>query len=782
MKKLKYLLVVFTVALLCILPAAAENDVRDVSFENTLAADLKMLGLFSGVSDTNFDLERAPSRTEALVMLIRLLGEEKAVKEGEWSHPFNDVADWADAYVGYAYENGLTKGISETEFGGGNASAATYLTFVLRALGFSDADGDFSWDNPYKLAKGLGLLPAFVDTENFWRADTVTVSYAALSANLKKSEQTLAEKLIEQAVFDASVYGANYDGTKITVRENSAKTMLSAEDVYSDCSPAVFYIEIQDANGKAQASGSGFFCSESGIAVTNYHVIQGAAKAVITLPGSGAKYDVTGIYDADVSEDWAMLKIDGEGFATIECCALPVKGGSNVYAIGSPEGLQNTVSAGLVSNSRRVLYGDTYIQTTAAISHGSSGGVLLNAYGEVIGITSNSIFEGQNLNFARPISVIADAKISEVTPLAEYNWNKVEYTYETTEVTVKEGETATYNCSYEYYTLSGESPSFSVDSSDYKIAGVCPMVAPGELLICGNSVGETTVIISDDLSDDVHVINVTVEANESAVPKVTYIPYYEEMKLEIGATKYNIVAFSECKLVDEPSDKKAASYTVKASSSAIKVEYEFAPEGEPYVALTVTASKKVTGNVTITNDITGDVLEIPVTVGNRYGSAYEEVTTYLITNGEQYIDDEDTDYNCYDVYFDVTDEVSLLASYYPALDELYFSYAYVNDVTTVYVSISLFKDGTVEYSINVPAANVSGRGNITPKTFTGSGKITFEEFVGAPAIKSQLAELVPTSLVSLLYAMDKMILPSMIPGIAVSDFGFVKVDYSLIGL
>ena len=82
-------------------------------------------------------------------MLIRVLGKESEALNGSWEHPFNDVADWADKYVGYAYENGLTNGVSDTQFGTGTASSFTYLTFVLRALGYSDVNGaDFTWDKP----------------------------------------------------------------------------------------------------------------------------------------------------------------------------------------------------------------------------------------------------------------------------------------------------------------------------------------------------------------------------------------------------------------------------------------------------------------------------------------------------------------------------------------------------------------------------------------------------------------------------------------------------------
>jgi hypothetical protein len=72
-------------------------------------------------------------------MLIRAMGKESEALGGSWSHPFTDVDSWADKYVGYGYEKGLTKGVSATQFGTGNADSDMYLTFMLRALGYDDS-------------------------------------------------------------------------------------------------------------------------------------------------------------------------------------------------------------------------------------------------------------------------------------------------------------------------------------------------------------------------------------------------------------------------------------------------------------------------------------------------------------------------------------------------------------------------------------------------------------------------------------------------------------------
>ena len=225
MKKLFALLCAFvlTAALLTVFASAAAPEKMNADFE-AKAQDLKSLGLFRGVSDTDFDLYRSPTRVEALVMLIRTLGRESEAQNGDWKHPFSDVPAWADKYVGYAYENGLTKGVSETSFGTGDASAAMYLTFMLRALGYSDADGDFSWNDPYTLARKNGILTDAVSIDDFMRRDVVEISYSALSAKIRDSSETLADKLIGMGVFSADDYkalrkAAPIGGKQIFVRD-----------------------------------------------------------------------------------------------------------------------------------------------------------------------------------------------------------------------------------------------------------------------------------------------------------------------------------------------------------------------------------------------------------------------------------------------------------------------------------------------------------------------------------------------------------------------------------
>ena len=183
-----------------------------VSDAYTAAEALYQLGLFKGVSTfdsttPHFDLEREPTRIEAMVMLIRLLGKEQEALDKNWEHPFVDVPKWADPYIGFAYKNKLTNGVSSTQFGGDTATAAMYLTFMLRVLGYSDQGGqDFTWSSPFALAERIGISDSRVNTQHFMRADAVLISFQTLSAKLKGFDITLAEVLINNGVFTADQY------------------------------------------------------------------------------------------------------------------------------------------------------------------------------------------------------------------------------------------------------------------------------------------------------------------------------------------------------------------------------------------------------------------------------------------------------------------------------------------------------------------------------------------------------------------------------------------------
>ena len=188
----------FSLLLVSVMMFSLVCTVRAASPEAIAAADaIHELGLFQGVGinqdgTPNYDLDRAPNRFEAVTMLVRLLGKEEEAAAGTWNTPFTDVAEWAIPYVGYAYSNKLTDGISDASFGGASpVTAAQYITFVLRALGY-DSSSDFQWDAAWELSDELGVTSGQYDaSSSFTRGDVAIISNSALSANLKGKENTL---------------------------------------------------------------------------------------------------------------------------------------------------------------------------------------------------------------------------------------------------------------------------------------------------------------------------------------------------------------------------------------------------------------------------------------------------------------------------------------------------------------------------------------------------------------------------------------------------------------
>ena len=177
---------------------------------NAMAAALKELNLFKGSFTgygQGFDLELVPTRLQALIMFIRVLGEEEEALAWSGTTPFTDISKRSDAekYVGYAYEMGYTNGYTATQFKPGNAvNANQYTEFVLRAMGYSSAANTNLSDTLIR-AEEAGLLTsgevARLHAEKFLRADLVCISYYALETELANGEETLAERLMDQDVF-----------------------------------------------------------------------------------------------------------------------------------------------------------------------------------------------------------------------------------------------------------------------------------------------------------------------------------------------------------------------------------------------------------------------------------------------------------------------------------------------------------------------------------------------------------------------------------------------------
>lgn len=187
-------------------------------------------------------------------------------------------------------------------------------------------------------------------------------------------------------------------------RSPAGDKQLTVADLVGRTSGAVVQIVTSDSAGKELALGSGFLISPDGKIVTNYHVIKGAHSAVVKL-SDGAFFPVAGVWAVDATLDIAILRVNGAGLPFLRWAPSDnLRVGDHVVAIGSPLGLEGTVSDGIISALRAESPGENWIQTTAPVSHGNSGGPLLDMKGGVVGMITwgVNLQEGQNLNFAIP--------------------------------------------------------------------------------------------------------------------------------------------------------------------------------------------------------------------------------------------------------------------------------------------------------------------------------------------------------------------------------------------
>jgi hypothetical protein len=195
----------------------------------------------------------------------------------------------------------------------------------------------------------------------------------------------------------------------------SSGPQLSTPEIVKAGSQAVVTIHSLDSFGKMTGTGSGFIVSPDGNILTNNHVISGAHKMRVTL-SMGASFEVVRVLARDPVADLALVKVDGQGLPTLPLAdSDAVLVGERVIAIGSPLGLTNSVSEGIVSGIRRD-DNRVWIQTTAAASPGNSGGPLLNSRGEALGVVTAKLTGGENLNFAAAIN---RAKALLATPTSE---------------------------------------------------------------------------------------------------------------------------------------------------------------------------------------------------------------------------------------------------------------------------------------------------------------------------------------------------------------------------
>ena len=179
----------------------------------------------------------------------------------------------------------------------------------------------------------------------------------------------------------------------------STPRQLSPQEIYQSDTPGMILIETYDDEGHKRGLGSGFIVASDGTAITNYHVIRGASRATVKF-ADGTVGSIEGVESYDQTRDLAVVQVSPAPKTVLEIGdSDKMKVGDSVVAVGSPLGLQNTMSEGIVSGLRNGV-----LQISAPISPGSSGGAVFDEYGKVIGVSAAQMVAGQNLNFAIPIN------------------------------------------------------------------------------------------------------------------------------------------------------------------------------------------------------------------------------------------------------------------------------------------------------------------------------------------------------------------------------------------
>jgi S1-C subfamily serine protease/Tfp pilus assembly protein PilF len=239
--------------------------------------------------------------------------------------------------------------------------------------------------------------------------DPFEKEFIDLLQKLPEEEQEYYAKEVYKNGFSPELLEEVKDGKKVQIPTSNPpiipqeKPIENLPSLIKRIKPSTVIIFTYDDKGEFLKLGSGFFISQNGDVITNYHVIQGASSAEIKTADEKT-YPITYILAGDEQNDLIRLSVNipSQDVYPLSLSQTIPEVGERIIVYGSPLGLENTVSDGIVSAIRDIPDYGRIIQITAPISPGSSGSPVLNLQGEVIGIASFQMIEGQNLNFAIP--------------------------------------------------------------------------------------------------------------------------------------------------------------------------------------------------------------------------------------------------------------------------------------------------------------------------------------------------------------------------------------------
>lgn len=381
----------FLISLIVFILLSNYISVFSIDADNSEAIFLYDKGLLLGY-DNDLMLNDYFTIEQLITVLVRLEGHENELQQYKNKYSFSDVetTKWSAPYFSIAKKYGIVNGnpdgsVCPQEI----VKTERIVAFLLRILGYND----FEWEKVTDVAINKGLLDrvAVCSKQNLTRGTVAKIIYSTLESNTSSGE-IYGEKI---GYFETTAITSKNEPETSELLETKGYT---AKDISKIVAPAVVYIETDIC------CGSGFIIDSSGLVVTNYHVIDNCKYAFIRLT-NGNTHNVVYVVDYNKEKDIAILKVNATNLPTVKLAdSISIENGDTIYTIGSPKSLENTISSGLISNKNRIINDLPYIQISAPISSGSSGGTLINEKAEVIGITSAAFSNAQNLNLAIPIN------------------------------------------------------------------------------------------------------------------------------------------------------------------------------------------------------------------------------------------------------------------------------------------------------------------------------------------------------------------------------------------
>ena len=423
MKK-KLLSLVCALALtISLLPAA-----QALEGEGTRAAEaLASLGLVTGTG-AGYTAEDAATQEQAAALLVRLLGAEKAAKADRRSCGWAGIPSWARSAVNYCAFHDL---IDWSEYrAGGALDAELWCAMLLRALGCGSELGS----SAARTALRIGLISRPLEG-TLTRGDLFETALAALTYPVRDGG-TLLDGLLAKGLCTAAAVDAlglrllqtlAHGGAAAVEALGLRRETLTAREAADRHLSAILCLDLfadEEAieADEPTANASAFLISPDGLAVTNYHSIDGAISGRATLiTGEACAIERVIYYDADI--DLAVIRIarttaEGETVPCFHAIALAgakeVRMGDTVYALGNPLGLGLAMSRGIVSATAHEADLSTLpcIVSDATISRGSSGGALLNEYGRAVAVTTGAYVYGNNMYLCVPLDPVLEADLT----------------------------------------------------------------------------------------------------------------------------------------------------------------------------------------------------------------------------------------------------------------------------------------------------------------------------------------------------------------------------------